>query len=130
MFFQYPNKCDTWSSKKPYDICIYVDLWNAFCGVPKGRVVPYRIWVDGVQKDNLADLNRQNVVQIESPQENPSTNGLVVYGVSHPVFITTPGPHTVKINYADQSVTFGINGITSLLDGYGNPVQCPRFKVQ
>lgn len=130
MMFQSPNYCDTWAERKPYDMCVYVDFWNAFCGLPKGNVIPYRVWIDGVQRDDLGDLNRQKLVQVELMYQWPSSKGLVLYALSHPVYFTTPGLHTIRVDYSDQSVSIKVNGITSLLDGYGNPYQCPKWKQE
>jgi hypothetical protein len=121
-FFQYPHVCDSWATKLIYDPCANIDVSVAFCGLPRGNVIPYRIWVDNIQRDNIVDINRQKLVQLY--EEFPSNNGLVVYVASHPISVPE-GLHTVEVRYSDLVVKYQLKGKTTLIDYTGATIQCP-----
>jgi hypothetical protein len=131
MMFQYPHVCNTWTdpNKRVYDPCANVEFTVFICGQPRGTVVPYRIFIDNVPKDNIPDINRQQLV--EAPQRINSLNGLIAYVGSFPISVPV-GLHTVRVQYSDQQVTYPVKGMTAITDLL-NPTkitECPAVGMR
>lgn len=127
---QNAHPCENWfdPGKRIYDICAGIGFTPYFCGIPRGNVISYHIFVDGNPKD--VDVSKQKLVQLELMYTWPSSNGLVAYVASHPVTVPV-GRHTVQVTYSDLNVSFPIIGVTSITSLHDGTVsQCPSVGVR
>lgn len=124
--YPYPSLCDAWPNKRPYDTCVNTEFWSYFCGIPKGNVIPYHVFVDGIQADNIPEMNKQKLVVLNYNDHAPTQNGQVAYALSHPTIVSTPGPHTIRVSYdnGQQNVTFTVQAIDS-----SSGLQCPAWRT-
>jgi hypothetical protein len=124
ILFQYPHVCDTWNdpNRRVYDPCAGVGFTVFICGQPRGNAIPYHVFVDNIPNDNTSDIDRQKLVELQ--QALPSVNGLIAYVGSFPISVPA-GPHTVRVQYSDQQVTYPVKGMTAITDWNGTVTQCP-----